>query len=158
MKKLFGSSSERRSDDIPGQQNLFDEAEMEQVPSLLEEETAIWEHTHKKKARLQHPLSHGRCIRSMRMGCLSTVRRKTGNSIVQRSAGRHLPTGSFTARSITSSQCMITVSRRYRESSTATFCLRSKTPLTKNIPAILFPELTPVQWYTQWLRWQKHMT
>ena len=32
-KKLFGSSSERRSDDIPGQQNLFDEAEMEQDPS-----------------------------------------------------------------------------------------------------------------------------
>ena len=30
-KKLFGSSSERRSDDIPGQQNLFDEAEMEQA-------------------------------------------------------------------------------------------------------------------------------
>ena len=25
-KKLFGSSSEKRSDDIPGQQNLFDEA------------------------------------------------------------------------------------------------------------------------------------
>lgn len=40
-KKLFGSSSERRSDDIPGQQNLFDEAEMEQDPSLLEEETVI---------------------------------------------------------------------------------------------------------------------
>ena len=37
-KKLFGSSSERRSDDIPGQQNLFDEAEMEQDPSLPEEE------------------------------------------------------------------------------------------------------------------------
>ena len=35
-KKLFGSSSERRSDDIPGQQNLFDEAEVEQDPSLLE--------------------------------------------------------------------------------------------------------------------------
>ena len=49
-KKLFGSSSERRSDDIPGQQNLFDEAEMEQDPSLLEEETVIREHTRKKKA------------------------------------------------------------------------------------------------------------
>lgn len=49
-KKLFGSSSERRSDDIPGQQNLFDEAEMEQDPSLLEEETVIKEHTRKKKA------------------------------------------------------------------------------------------------------------
>ena len=49
-KKLFGSSSERRSDDIPGQQNLFDEAEMEQDPSLPEEETVIREHTRKKKA------------------------------------------------------------------------------------------------------------
>lgn len=28
-KKLFGSSNERRFDDIPGQQNLFDEAEIE---------------------------------------------------------------------------------------------------------------------------------
>ena len=33
-----------------GQQNLFDEAEMEQAPSLLEEETVIREHTRKKKA------------------------------------------------------------------------------------------------------------
>ena len=49
-KKLFGSSSERRSDDIPGQQNLFDEAEIEQDPSLPEEETVIKEHTRKKKA------------------------------------------------------------------------------------------------------------
>ena len=49
-KKLFGSSSERRSDDIPGQQNLFDEAEMEQDPSLPEEDTVIREHTRKKKA------------------------------------------------------------------------------------------------------------
>ena len=48
--KLFGSSSERRSEDIPGQQNLFDEAEIEQDPSLLEEETVIREHTRKKKA------------------------------------------------------------------------------------------------------------
>ena len=49
-KKLFGPSSERRSDDIPGQQNLFDEAEVEQDPSLLEGETVIREHTRKKKA------------------------------------------------------------------------------------------------------------
>ena len=49
-KKLFGSSSERRSDDIPGQQNLFDEAEMKRAPSLLEEEAVIREHTRKKKA------------------------------------------------------------------------------------------------------------
>ena len=48
--KLFGPSSERRSDDIPGQQNLFDKAEIEQDPSLLEEETMIREHTRKKKA------------------------------------------------------------------------------------------------------------
>ena len=37
-KKFFGSSSERRSDEISGQQNLFVEAEMERDPSLLEEE------------------------------------------------------------------------------------------------------------------------
>lgn len=49
-KKLFGSSSERRTDDIPGQQNLFDETEVEQDLSLLEEETVIREHTRKKKA------------------------------------------------------------------------------------------------------------
>ncbi|MGN8754050.1 IS66 family transposase [Blautia sp. HCP3S3_C4] len=49
-KKLFGSSSERRTDDIPGQQHLFDEAEVEQDPSLLEEEAVIREHTRKKKA------------------------------------------------------------------------------------------------------------
>lgn len=50
-KKLFGTSSERRSDDIPGQQELFNEAETEQDPSsFLEEETVIHEHTRKKKA------------------------------------------------------------------------------------------------------------
>mgnify|MGYP004582907883 CR=1 FL=1 len=49
-KKLFGTSSERRSDVIPGQQELFNEAETEQDPSLLEEETVIHEHTRKKKA------------------------------------------------------------------------------------------------------------
>ena len=48
-KKLFGSSSER-SDDIPGQQSLFDEAEMEQDLFLLEEGIVIREHTRKKKA------------------------------------------------------------------------------------------------------------
>ena len=52
-KKLFGSSSERRADDIPGQQNLFDEAEMEQNPSLLEEETVIKEHTQKRRPRMK---------------------------------------------------------------------------------------------------------
>lgn len=49
-KKLFGSSCERRSDDIPGQQNLFNEAEMEHDPSLPEEGTVIREHTRKKKS------------------------------------------------------------------------------------------------------------
>lgn len=44
-KKLISSSSERRTDNIPGQQPLFDEAEVEQDPSLLEEETVIREHT-----------------------------------------------------------------------------------------------------------------
>ena len=44
--KLFGPSSERRADDIPGQQNLFDEAEIEQDPSLLEEETVTVSYTH----------------------------------------------------------------------------------------------------------------
>ena len=44
-KKLISSSSERRTDNIPGQQHLFDEAEVEQDPSLLEEETVIREHT-----------------------------------------------------------------------------------------------------------------
>ena len=43
-KKLFGFSSKRRSGDIPGQQNLLDEAEMEQAPSLLEGETVIRKH------------------------------------------------------------------------------------------------------------------
>lgn len=49
-RKLFGSSSEKRTSDIPGQQNLFDEAEMEQDLSLLADETLIHEHTRKKKA------------------------------------------------------------------------------------------------------------
>ena len=53
-KKLFGSSSEKRSDDIPGQQNLFDEAEMEQAPSLLEEETVIREHTVKRRQPMRN--------------------------------------------------------------------------------------------------------
>ena len=50
-KKLFGSSSERRSDDIPGQQNLFDEGgKWNRIHPCLEEETVIKEHTRKKKA------------------------------------------------------------------------------------------------------------
>ena len=49
-KKPFGPSSEKRSNEIPGQQNLFDEAETEQDVSLLEEKTVIREHIRKKKA------------------------------------------------------------------------------------------------------------
>lgn len=49
-KKLFGSSSEVKAIDVPGQMNLFDEAEMEQDLSLLEEELTVKEHTRKKKA------------------------------------------------------------------------------------------------------------
>ena len=49
-KKLFGTSSEKKAADVPGQLNLFDEAETEQDLSLLEEETCIREHTRKKKA------------------------------------------------------------------------------------------------------------
>ena len=37
-KKLFGASSEKRTPDIPGQLNLFDEAEQEQDLSRLDEE------------------------------------------------------------------------------------------------------------------------
>ena len=50
LKKLFGSSGERRADDIPGEANLFNEAEVEQNLFLLEEEMVIREHTRKKKA------------------------------------------------------------------------------------------------------------
>ena len=53
-KKLFGSSSERRSDDIPGQQNLFDEAEAEHDPSLLEEETVIGSILARRKLRMRN--------------------------------------------------------------------------------------------------------
>lgn len=42
-KKLFGSSIKRRTDDIPGQQHLFDETEVEQDLSLWEEEALIGE-------------------------------------------------------------------------------------------------------------------
>ena len=38
-KKLFGSSSEKKTVDVPGQLNLFDEAETEQDMTLPEEET-----------------------------------------------------------------------------------------------------------------------
>ena len=37
-KKLFGSSSEKRTLDIPGQLNFFNEAELEQDPALAQVE------------------------------------------------------------------------------------------------------------------------
>ena len=37
-KKLFGSSSEKKAAEIPGQLNLFNEAEQEQDPASIEEE------------------------------------------------------------------------------------------------------------------------
>ncbi len=50
-KKLFGTSSEKKVLDIPGQINLFNEAEQEADYSLPEEDvTIIKEHTRKKKA------------------------------------------------------------------------------------------------------------
>lgn len=51
-KKLFGSSSEKKAVEIPGQLNLFNEAEQEQDSvSAEEEETAtVKAHTRKKKA------------------------------------------------------------------------------------------------------------
>ena len=51
-KKLFGSSSEKRVIDFPGQLNLFNEAELEQDPSIAETEelAAIFpEETPKKR-------------------------------------------------------------------------------------------------------------
>ena len=47
-KKLFGSSSEKRSADIPGQLSLFDEAEQEARPEP--EEVIVKEHKRKAKA------------------------------------------------------------------------------------------------------------
>ena len=51
-KKLFGSSSEKRTLDIPGQLNLFNEAEMEQDPAAAkaeELETSLPDKTGKKR-------------------------------------------------------------------------------------------------------------
>lgn len=49
-KKLFGTSSEKKVLDIPGQLSFFDEAEVEQDPELLEEELTVKEHVRKRKA------------------------------------------------------------------------------------------------------------
>lgn len=53
-KKLFGSSSEARSKEIPGQLNLFDEAETEQKPSVLGQEEKKVVKTHERKAKASH--------------------------------------------------------------------------------------------------------
>lgn len=49
-KKLFGSSSEKTPADIPGQLNLFNEAEAEQEPELPEEDCSREPRPRKKKA------------------------------------------------------------------------------------------------------------
>ena len=49
-KKLFGTSSEKTHSDIPGQLNLFNEAEAEQDPSLPEEDCIEEPSPRKKKA------------------------------------------------------------------------------------------------------------
>lgn len=49
-KKLFGSSSEKTPADIPGQLNLFNEAEAEQDPELPEEDCSQEPRPRKKKA------------------------------------------------------------------------------------------------------------
>ena len=52
-KKLFGTSSEKRSLDIPGQLNFFNEAELEQDPKAAEAEDleAILPEKNSKKAK-----------------------------------------------------------------------------------------------------------
>ena len=47
-KKLFGTSSEKRSADLPGQLNLFNEAEMEQDPAAAEAEEMAALHPEKR--------------------------------------------------------------------------------------------------------------
>ena len=47
-KKLFGTSSEKTKD-FPGQINLFDEAEQELKPDVIEEVIPVAEHTRKPK-------------------------------------------------------------------------------------------------------------
>lgn len=59
-RKLFGKSSEKRSDDIEGQLNLFNEAEAEQTdPDPSEEEfITVEKHTRKKKATNEDKFGH----------------------------------------------------------------------------------------------------
>ena len=49
-KKLFGASSEKTPADMPGQLNLFNEAEAEQDPELPEEDCSQEPRPRKKKA------------------------------------------------------------------------------------------------------------
>lgn len=57
-KKLFGSSSERRKDELDGQTSLFDEAETLQGETVLtpDIETTVKEHTRKAKTTLAEKL------------------------------------------------------------------------------------------------------
>ena len=57
-KKLFGSSSERRTDDIEGQLNLFNEAEccQNEESSVPDIETTVKSHTRKAKTTLAEKL------------------------------------------------------------------------------------------------------
>lgn len=58
-KKLFGTSSERRKDDITGQLNLFNEVEQCQTSNddvVSEQETIIKEHSRKAKTKLDEKL------------------------------------------------------------------------------------------------------
>lgn len=57
-KKLFGSSSERRIDDVAGQLNLFDEAESCDSEEMTEPdiETTVKAHTRKAKTKLEEKL------------------------------------------------------------------------------------------------------
>lgn len=61
-KKLFGKSSERRNDEVEGQQNLFNEAEVEagQIdPDPSEEEfITVEKHTRKKKSTNEEKFGH----------------------------------------------------------------------------------------------------
>lgn len=58
-KKLFGVSSERRNDDLKGQLNLFDEAEIisDESATNPDLETIVKEHTRKAKTKLAEKLA-----------------------------------------------------------------------------------------------------
>ena len=62
-KKLFGSSSEKTPADIPGQLNLFNEAEVYQDPELPEEDCSREPRPRKKKLPMRNFLKVSRFIR-----------------------------------------------------------------------------------------------